>query len=282
MVDDHEKEVAEGLGSRPFDCGLRALWAARALLIYWLGDEWVERYAPDTKNAHPYFAVSDGVLGPLRFESRVVGLAELLLNMQDVPGFPHIIETLPKDNLEGAIAELQGAELLVRRGIPIEFLKPRPGRSYDVEAQVDGARVACEMKSKVEGKQPSSKSVENRLKKARTDQLPKDMPGVVMLRVPEAWTTDEVGHAIIKRGITDTFDRSQRISLVVVHWEHWVHQQSGSALCIAYRVYPNHAPRFPLVSLTRALHELPQLPTTWLRLHSIVCEPEQLIAQGYA
>lgn len=280
-VDDHEKQVSQTLGSQSFDCGLRALFAARTLLCYWLDDRWVERYAPDTQNAHPYFAVSSGELGPLRFESRVVGLAELLLNMQDVPGFAHKLKTLARDNLEGAIAELQGAQLLVLARIPFEFLDPQLGRTYDVEAQVNGVRVACEMKSKVEGTTPSSKSVENRLKKARTDQLPTDMPGVVMLRVPEDWTKDETGHAIIKRGITDTFDRSQRISIVVVHREQWLHSENRSTFSVVHRVYPNHRARFPLHSLGVALQRPPPQQVTWRTLHSIVCDPPQLVAEGY-
>lgn len=135
---------------------------------------------------------------------------------------------------------------------------------------IDGHRVPCELKSKVEGAAASWTSVRDRLDHARKKQLPKGEPNVVVLRVPGAWVSGGAGKQEIGKGIADVFRRSKRIALVVVNWEEFEMVEGGMRRVVRWRAFHNARAPEPLLSLSSALRAA-DAKRIWLTLHSIVC-----------
>jgi hypothetical protein len=278
MIADIERKHGDELrrGGAEFDCATKIYFAADQMLRHWLGDDWVDKNT-NFKNPHRFLANREGEVGSWRFETLYVDLAELLLNLQEVKGFEHQLAKL-KTDLVTAIPELQAARYLFLSAIPFEFIDPQPGLTYDAEMLLEGAKMPCEMKRKVDGTTPSRKTVLNRLRHARRKQLPKGVVSVVMLGVPQSWIDHPEGKIEISEGVEEALRRTTRIGAVIVHWEQQKVNEAGLQRDgLGHAMYNDRVPKSPaLVALFRSIPRTPESRRTWLRLHDLLCASDEL------
>lgn len=123
---------------------------------------------------------------------RVLDLTELLFNLQPVPGFYSFWKRFrdePPDRFESTYAELQIAKMLLATGYRFRFVQPSsvPKADYDFELMYpDGLVVCIEAKCRIESGEINPNAILSKLGKARK-QLPKDIPGIVLFKVPQRW-----------------------------------------------------------------------------------------------
>lgn len=119
---------------------------------------------------------------------RMIDLAELLYNLQTIPGIHerfYELLTAPKQ-IEDKLFELQGFKILCLAKIPFR-VKPT---GYECDFTLpDGTMVHCEMKCKIETTKFSTNTIRNAFKIA-CKQLPKDKINIVFLKVPTDWLQD--------------------------------------------------------------------------------------------
>lgn len=122
------------------------------------------------------------------FLTRVIQFAEMLLNLQFVPGFQEVIERIKNETIEPYFAELEVGKLLLMHHIPFRYVQAtgRRGESYDIEFLFNGRPVFGDTKCKLESSQPNERSIFNTLQSSRS-QLPKSGPGVFFVKIPQSW-----------------------------------------------------------------------------------------------
>lgn len=175
-----------------------------------------------------------------RNQQRTLRIAELLFNLQDVEGIDARLEQLRSGNVESTYAELEAGAFLLQRAMQFRYVNPSgiKGADYDAEIQLtDGIKVNCEMKCKAEGTDLGEGAVRNPLQAAR-NQLAPDEPGLLFLKVPEAWVCQPESIQVVPTAI-DTFLRgTSRVVAVVLRWE----EQQAPPGCGRWRVGPLQIP----------------------------------------
>lgn len=210
-----------------------------------------------------------------RHADRVVSLAEMLFNFQNVPGLEAVVERIATNSYETGLAELEAGKFLAMCRRPFHFNLPtgKLGESYDLSAWApDGTRWACDSKCKIETTMPSSATVANAVSGAR-DQLPNDCLGVVFLKIPEGWFSATDLGITMQKGLAQAFAKTRRIGVVVVHWERW--EPLGSEMSrrrVKYRVEINRRARFLSAEIPDLL-ETKGMPDTWCDFHKLVDFP---------
>jgi hypothetical protein len=118
---------------------------------------------------------------------RVIDLAELLYNLQDITGFDHCLSNLRKGHMEGTYAELDLGRMLHMYRVNFVYNSPHGmrGDDYDVEiAYPDGLVICTEAKCKVESTGFGARTVRASLQQV-TEQIPTDRPGAAFVKVPQ-------------------------------------------------------------------------------------------------
>ena len=212
-------EAAEG---RRVSRDVKMLAGAIGVLTNLLGPDWIDsRVLSRSKNRFIHPPVT-GPYDELKRQDRIISLAEHLVNLQEIDGFPNALDEIRTETVETGLAKLIAAGMLRRRDIPFRFVLPsgRRGHDYDAEAIIGATTVAIEMKAKVEGNDPSPEAIAKSLRVARK-QLPKQTPNLVFLRVPGSWGESDAGKAAIIEGVERELKKSRTIGIVVTHWERW-------------------------------------------------------------
>jgi len=120
---------------------------------------------------------------------RIMDLAELLYNLQNVSGFDECITRMRNGDIEGTYAELDFGRMLYIHQIRFRYVVPSGvrGSSYDVDViYPNGLPVCGDAKCKSEATEFSAKTIDYTLGKAR-GQLPDDRPGIVFVKLPPKW-----------------------------------------------------------------------------------------------
>jgi len=253
---------------------LRLYAVALEVLINIMGRRWARDHL-FSAGGHAFLRNSaDAEIDRLKHHDRIVSFADLLINLQDVPGFAQRIARLRTSDLESAIGELEGAKFLFLSDTPFGFVGESGaiGRDYDVDIEIGDPRPACEMKCKLEDTQLSESTIRGTLEGARR-QLPDDRPGIVFVKIPEAWTRDPAVSAIMERALRRVFGSTGRISAVVFHWEEWHSSPSaGGIRLVRFRPELNQRARWPLAELVQILQRYRERPNTarWMSLQQLV------------
>lgn len=158
-----------------------------------LGDEWVKKYVgPRSAKKKSMFTLVDH---PSADKHRAVTnyfrLAENLYNLQFISGFDECLERLRDGDIDGVSAELEFGGMLFRNRVSFRYVVPRKilGCDYDVEIfHPRGIKICADAKNKIDTTAFSRRTVEASLSEARK-QLPKDMPGMIFIKIPDAWTS---------------------------------------------------------------------------------------------
>lgn len=182
------------------DATNRVFYLSLAILRHFFGDAWFEKHIGDGgTGGHLRLNWND----PTELEGqsyRILDLAEILFNLQNVIGFDDCIQRMCEGAIEATYAELDLGRLLYQAGVEFEFVKPRgvKGNDYDIEIKFDGQTTVCaDAKCKIESTNYSENGVLNSLQYART-QFPKDRPSIIFVKMPSRWIKDQgVGTALI-------------------------------------------------------------------------------------
>jgi hypothetical protein len=167
-----------------------SLSLAAAILRHFFGEAWWNRWVmPET--AKPNFLRIDE-FDQTRLDLtalRVIDLAEVLYNLQHVPGFDDCIAKMRNGDIEGTYAELDLGRMLYLNQVQFRYVVPQKvkGLDYDVEVEYPDGVIACaEAKCSIESTELSANTIRNKLDRAR-QQLPPDRPGIVFVKMPPRW-----------------------------------------------------------------------------------------------
>jgi hypothetical protein len=130
-----------------------------------------------------------------RASHTVLDLAEILFNLQRVPGFyvplGELSEAPDQTKVESTFAELEVGRLLFihRHRLTFRYRRPRGKTQDDYDFDItlrDGTPICADAKCKLEGTAVRIGSIENTLNK-EYQKLPRDKPGIMFVKVPQHW-----------------------------------------------------------------------------------------------
>jgi hypothetical protein len=155
-----------------------------------LSNEWANKHIVPGGGRTGFLTIDEST--PERREVtfyRVIDLAEILVNLQNVPGFDDCLGGLRKGDLEGTYAELDLGRMLYAYKANFKYIRRHGvrGEDYDVEVTYPDGLVACtEAKCKIEATQFHADTVRDSLNRA-CGQLPANRPGIAFVKVPQQW-----------------------------------------------------------------------------------------------
>jgi hypothetical protein len=267
----------------------RAYGNALSVLIHFLGKEWVRENLENQRSRSKAFLRTrlDGVYDKESDEAqlhvfRVIDLGEMLFNSQAIEGFDVCVERLGSGDVESAFAELEVGKILGSSKVWFRFVRPfakRRGEDYDLDIMFPEGHTACaETKCKVESTQQSAKTVLTALSAARR-QLPKHMPGIIFIKVPEAWVVrerdggTEVAEIGVANAIQEFLRNSGRIVGVELYSTHFQVAGEQAWVYLPLAEFLNPASPFFGDGDWRISKRTPDvsavLPVGWIHLESI-------------
>lgn len=255
---------------------------ATVLLRHFLGsiwcDECVQRDQTDVSSgsrAGRQFLRTDNTVSEdaYRHQERLERLAELLYNLQDIPGIAGRRASILEGAVESTYAELEFAAHFVQRGIQVSFLDRSgvKGNDYDFDAGDRETAVSCEVKCKLESTDLGENTIINALNTARK-QTPADRAAIIGVKIPEIWTQESALGGLFESALTTFFRNSRRVVAVVVRWEEVCKQTTGAAF-VLYKFHPivNESARHRSNNVTSVIQQLTQSPSgDWGNLHAFV------------
>lgn len=202
----------------PLDLHKYTIALSLVILRNFMGEEWVMANIVEKQPGQDYFRAEADSKERYKFTSRVITFAEMMFNMRDVEGFARRVEEMRTiTDVESVVAELQGAATIKAAGFDLRFRDV----GYDADILVSHDFMAVEIKRKIESTEPSISSVANSLEKARS-QLPSDRASFIFLNIPDTWLGHPDAAGFTETAIKQLFQRSGRISTVVLWWEEFV------------------------------------------------------------
>jgi hypothetical protein len=171
------------------DHSQRAFWLSVAIAKYFFGQKWIDDHVRPERL--PGFLRQDDE-DKIRSEEqsyRMVDLAELLFNLQNVEGFDDCIDRMRQGFIEATYAELDLGRMLYLSETAFRFIKPQGKKEndYDIEIKLpDWPRVCADAKCKLETTDFTPNTVRNALDSARK-QFPPDFPSIIFVKIPSRW-----------------------------------------------------------------------------------------------
>jgi hypothetical protein len=153
---------------------------------------------------------------------RLIDLAEILINLQDVRGFNGCLKKLRGGDIEGTYAELDLGRLLYAYKVPFSYVTTtRVKRAdYDVEIKFPDGIIACtEAKCKVESTDFNARKVFDSLEYARS-QLPDNRPGIVFVKVPQHWLNQPNFRPLLQEAAANFLQDSHNIVSIKYYVSH--------------------------------------------------------------
>jgi hypothetical protein len=178
-----------------FEHSKRSFWLSIAVLRHFFGPEWVEEHVGLGRDSPGFLRLTSAIVDKEKSEIstfKIVDLAEILLNLQDIPGIEIVVDKMKHAHIEPTFAEFDFGKMLYCSEASFRFVKPvqKKGLDYDVEIVLsDGLIVCADAKCKLEGKEFSEKTVMNSLREARK-QVPPDRPSFIFVKVPAGWMSN--------------------------------------------------------------------------------------------
>ena len=188
-------------------------------------------------------------------QSRVLGLAHDLLICQHFDGFAAQRQEMSKQSIMAVHHELRVARMLHDSGHTVAFVIPSGVKGADYDLVVDDV-LATEAKAKEGTTVYSKSSLKNTLSTARR-QLPQQGPGLVVLRIPDAWGKDRAFVEEAEKVFDGVLRSSSRINAILVLWDEWFQGDPEGAACLTrFRIFENAQPKTDFADLPRVLRSL--------------------------
>jgi hypothetical protein len=257
---------------------IASITVAIEVLRHCLGTEWITQNIMDPSGVMRLKFIEEDGFDSWRSALRIIKMAEMMINFRQVQGFKARCERILTGDLASTVAELDTAEMLYMSEIPFRFVEEtgKIGFDYDMEAIIGGTATACEVKCKIDNTKMSSNTIENAIGKARK-QLPTDKPGIVFLRVPEAWDTDASFSDQLMKAVANAFRASKRLSAVIVHWKQWDELNTGRPEGTRTFTKHNENARYPLVEFGGLITSAPKWDLLWRSIPSLLLRHGRLI-----
>lgn len=166
---------------------------AMYLLGKFFGEAWQNEYiTPDTARTN-YLRIDESTDQRRDLTAlRVIDLAEIIFNLQEVEGFDDCIARMGAGDIEGTFGELDLGRMLYLNRVPFRFVRPSGVKGADYDAKItypDGTELCADAKCKIDTTPLGEKTIMNTLQSARK-QLPKNEPGAIFVKVPPSWMDD--------------------------------------------------------------------------------------------
>jgi hypothetical protein len=204
----------------------RAFWLSIAIVKHFLGLDWANKHISPVIRDAGFLRVIPGA-GPETQKStfKVVDFAELLWNLETVPGFDLCLERLRHADIESTYAELDLGRMLYCGDVDFRYVKPRQvkGEDYDIEIVLPDWIVCADAKCKIESTDFSIETIQNSLAHARK-QFPKDRPSVVFVKVPPRWFDDLAMALTLMDVARDFLRRTGRVVSVKYYMSDVIHR----------------------------------------------------------
>jgi len=262
--------------------GVRTLSATFGVIKEFLGEEWVVKNLASGGAGFFALDISDESTSEdrERGSQRAYHLAELMLNLQTVEGFDERVRNLltgDPSQMESTFAEMQVAAIIDQNDLPFRFVVSGPirGTSYDIDVFKQGMQIHVEAKCKLESTDFDNDTVLNSLHQARK-QLPKEKPGVIFVKMPQAWVDSGKLIRSDLQEITSRFLRQTTRVVSVIFYVQFVTIESGRLrerhICHEFE-NANSAFRETIPSLIRGV-QVPKdeqgINRRWIRLMPLI------------
>jgi hypothetical protein len=199
-----------------FEHSKRAFWLAVAVLRYFFGPDWVEENVGLGRDDPGFLRLTSAAVDKERSEIstfKIVDLAEILLNLQDIPGIDTVIDKMKHSDIESTFAEFDFGKMLYCSNVIFRFVTPvqKKGLDHDIEIVLsDGLVVCADAKCKLEGRAFSENTVMNSLQDARK-QLPADRPSFIFVKAPPDWMYERLPKGPLNEIARDFLRSTQRV-----------------------------------------------------------------------
>lgn len=255
------------------DAEYYVLKVAQDIIGYYMGKKLLQERLLSRNDS--FFGISQDSESSYRYGFRVIRLAEILYNLQRTTGVEHRLGTLKHDDLESILGEMECASFLYNADQNFRFVVPandaRRGSCYDAElTTAAGAIINCEMKAKSKETPMTAESVWNTCEHARR-QLPKGKPGLILLRLPEVWSSTSDFKSVMRPGLEKAVRQSDRLVGIVIVWESWFSTAGQERLCIyAYDAWLNKRSKLFDEDIYRSISMLGTRPSSWASISQFV------------
>lgn len=197
-----------------------AMGMAGSLLFELYGRKWMSKQILNKNNLLFMIGKASSPLDQLKLQKEILLLGESLFNLREIEGIQNVLKMLKNCNVESILAELESGKLLYHRGLNFSYitrnLKKR--KDFDIQIMEGPINLFCETKCKIDATIYSKNSYYNSLHKAK-QQLPKNSPAIILIKIPYTWAQ----HEIELREIAATFVIKSKRPLGVVCWyDRWI------------------------------------------------------------
>jgi hypothetical protein len=227
---------------------------ASEVVINVFGPAWYERRLVGSR-ADPHFRAGDAE-NPYIHQARVIQLGNDLLVCQHLGGFAELRDELAARSVHAVAHEVRVARMLHQSGHHVQFVVPQGRRGADFDLLVDGV-LATEVKARDDAGTYSFASLRSALASDARSQLPADGPGLIVLRIPDAWGRDPRFAAESDRLFAEVLRSTRRVNGILLLWDEWLQGESGGAARLTrFAVHENDQPRTDFPDLPRVLRSL--------------------------
>jgi hypothetical protein len=124
-----------------------------------LGQEWFERHIIPGARKKGFLTFDDADSRRLDLTCfRMIDLAEVLYNLQNISGFNACIAKMRNGDIEGTYAELDFGRMLFLYRVPFRYVVPQGTKGEDYDVQIiypDGVIACADAKCKIDSTEPS-------------------------------------------------------------------------------------------------------------------------------
>lgn len=258
----------------------RTYWVAIAVLKYFLGAPWLDRYLDPEGLENFLRQVPDDQEEQQKRAYRVLDLAELFFNLQDHDGFADCIARMKAGDLEGTYAELDFGRMLHMHDVKFRFVVPsgKKGSDYDIEVDCGVWSLCADAKCKIVSTEFSLNTIMNTLHGART-QFPADRPSALFVKIPPHWMKDEARSNDIFDVARTFLRQTKRVVSVKFYVDDLLHKDGVITHVQAFKEISNPHNRFDASRSWDLFNSKPQggpVPSSWRRLVNFPRDPREL------
>ncbi|MDO9298663.1 hypothetical protein [Bradyrhizobium sp.] len=257
------------------DANRQTFTLAASIIRHFLGQPWYQDHiVQDAENSYPPGFLRLDFSSDFERErktARFLDFAEMLFNLQHIEGFDDRIDQMRAGQIEATFAEFDFGRFLYLHDIAFRFVEATGvrGKDYDCAIKYADGREACaDAKCRLEETEMRAETVRNSLNKARTNNLPSDAPGIVFVKVPQAWLEQQEVRLGIRDVVKSFLHNTERIVSVVVYATHMMAVAENTMILMRHRFeeYPNLKHRFDM-SKSWTLFKDYKVPDEWGGMH---------------
>jgi hypothetical protein len=259
---------------------------AVSIIRHFLGKPWCEKniLQDATLSRPPGFLRVDFTPGfeGERKNARIIDLAENLFNLQHIEGFDDRVDQMRTGDIEATIAEFDLARFLHIHDIAFKFVVPtgERGKDFDFIVNFDDDRVACvDAKCRLEETEIRPETIRNCLNTARQNNLPRDKPGIVFVKVPQTWMEDAAVRVSMGKVVEDFERTTGRLVSVVLYTIAVSAMAEREMVLMRHRFleYPNQSHRFDTTKRWTLFKDY-DVPREWGGMHP---KWHRILSQGF-